>query len=107
MGVFVVVARIRWGWVFRGGGSGGFRGGGWDQVGVGRSSCFVDFFFFFIVVACVCHNGGGYGCVGRTGCLVNSFFFSYYGLCHNGGGGCVDRSSWLVDFLFLFFFFLS
>ena len=47
MGVFVVVARIRWVWVFRGGGSGGFRGGGWDQVGVGRSSCFVDFFFFF------------------------------------------------------------
>ena len=104
MGVFVVVARIRWVWVFRGGGSCGFRGGGWDQVGVGRSSCFVDFFFFFLVVACVCHNGGGYGCVGRTGCLVNSFFFSYYGLCHNGGGGCVDRSSWLVDFLFLFFF---
>jgi len=28
VGVFVVVARIGWVWVFRRGGSGGFRGGG-------------------------------------------------------------------------------
>ena len=117
MGVFVVVARIRWVWVFRGGGSCGFRGGGWDQVGVGRSSCFVDFFFFFlswpmfatmVVVMVVWVEQAawlilfsfpimGYATtvvvvvwIDRVGWLI-SFFFSFFPVmscgCHSGSGG--------------------